>query len=116
MNLTKRKNYYYLSHSFRAKGRVIHRERYIGREIPENIEAIKEKFLRECMQEDLFKKLNKIKKNFQNEWTHYPESIKKEILIGIFFETQLLYLNSPKHRETIPFILHFFFQRLILIS
>src|SRR3989338_7716975 len=86
MNLIKRKNYYYLSHSFRAKGRVIHRERYIGKEIPSNIEAIKEKFLRECMQEDLFKKLNKIKKNFQNEWTHYPESIKKEILIDFSIE------------------------------
>ncbi|MBI2523571.1 Fic family protein [Candidatus Woesearchaeota archaeon] len=86
MNLVKRKNYYYLSYSFRSKGRVIHRERYIGKEIPENIEAIKEKFLRECMREDLFKKLNKIKKNFQKEWVHYPDSIKKEILIDFSIE------------------------------
>src|SRR3989338_8168236 len=86
MNLVNRKNYYYLSHSFRAKGRVVYREKYIGKEIPSDIEAIKDKFLRECMGEELFKKLSKIKNNFQKEWRHYPESIKKEILIDFSIE------------------------------
>ena len=86
MKLINRGNYYYLSNSFRAKGKVVYRERYIGKETPGNIEEMKENLLRECMQEDLFKRLNQIKKNFQKEWKRYPESIKKEMLVDLSIE------------------------------
>ena len=86
MKLIKRGNYYYLSNSFRVKGKVVYRERYIGKEIPGNIEEMKENFLRECMQEDLFKRLKQIKKNFQKEWKRYPESVKKEMLVDLSIE------------------------------
>ena len=83
MKIAKRKNYYYLSHSFRKDGKVVHREKYIGKEIPENIEETKEIFLRECMEISLFNKLRLIQKNFSKEWKTYPESVKKEILIDL---------------------------------
>ena len=83
MKVIKHKNYYYLAHSFRSYGKVVHREKYIGKELPKNLEDIKEVFLRKCMQESIFKKLNVIKKNFKTEWKKYPESIKKEILIDL---------------------------------
>ena len=82
MKVIKHKNYYYLAHSFRVDGKVVHRERYLGKELPENPEEMKEAFLRDCMQ-DTFKKLNIIRKNFKKEWKKYPESIKKEILIDL---------------------------------
>ena len=82
MNIVKNKGYYYLAHSFRKEGEVTHREKYLGKEIPKNIEEIKEKFMRECM-EDVIKKLKSIKNNFRKEWKRYPNSIKKEMLIDL---------------------------------
>ena len=83
MNVVKHKNYYYLAHSFRSDGKVVHREKYLGKELPKNLEEIKEAFLHKCLQENIFKKLNIIQKNFKIEWRKYPESIKKEILIDL---------------------------------
>ncbi len=86
MNIIKRSSYYYLSNTFRLKGKVVHREKYLGKEIPKNIEELKESFLRECMQEELIKKLKLIKENFRKEWKRYPESVKKEMLIDFSIE------------------------------
>ena len=83
MKVVKHKNYYYLAHSFRSDGKVVHREKYLGKELPNNLEEIKEEFLHKCMEESVFKKLNSIQKNFRIEWKRYPESIKKEILIDL---------------------------------
>ena len=83
MEVVKQDNYYYLSHSFRFNNKVVHRQKYLGKEVPANVEEIKETFLRECLQESIFKKLNAIRKNFKNEWKKYPESIKKEMLIDL---------------------------------
>lgn len=83
MNIVKNKDYYYLAHSFRKEGKVVHREKYLGKNVPKNIDEIQEKFLRECMEEDAIKKLNLIKKNFLREWKTYPESVKKEMLIDL---------------------------------
>ena len=83
MNIIQQKGYCYLDHSFRSEGQVIHKRKYLGKELPKNLEEIKEIFLRECMQHGVFKKLNTIQKNFKKEWKKYPESIKKEILIDL---------------------------------
>ncbi len=83
MKITQQKGYYYLDHSFRSGGKVIHKRKYLGKELPKNAEEIKETFLRECMQENIFKKLGIIQKSFSEEWKKFPESIKKEILIDL---------------------------------
>ena len=83
MKVVKRSNYYYLGHSSRHGGEVKYREKYLGKELPKNLEEIKEIFLRERMQQGVFKKLKAIQKNFSKEWKKYPESIKKEILIDL---------------------------------
>lgn len=83
MKIIKQGNYHYLAHSFRYKGNVVHRERYIGKVLPENLEELKEGFLRKCMEESIFKILKTIRNNFKKEWKKYPESIKKEILIDL---------------------------------
>ena len=86
MQIVSHKGYYYLSNTFRVKGKVVHRERYLGKEVPVNLEEIKESFLRQCMQEDIIKKLKSIKENFRREWKRYPESVKKEMLIDLSIE------------------------------
>ena len=83
MQVVKHKNYYYLAHSFRSGGKVIHREKYLGKDTPKNLEEVKEAFLHKCLQESIYKKLDVIQKNFRREWKRYPESIKKEILIDL---------------------------------
>ncbi len=83
MKVVRHNNYYYLGHSFRHDGKIIHREKYLGKDLPQNLEEIKEVFVHKCMQESIFKKLNVIQKNFKTEWKKYPESIKKELLIDL---------------------------------
>ena len=39
--------------------------------------------LQQCLAEDVFIRLNKIKKTFNAEWKRYPESIKKKILLDL---------------------------------
>jgi hypothetical protein len=59
--------YFYLQHSFRQDGKVVTKERYLGKKIPENIEEIKAKLLHEP-HKALAEKLEKIRENFQIEW------------------------------------------------
>ncbi len=42
MHIIQRKKYFYLQHSFRKKGVVTTREIYLGKDIPEHIEKLKE--------------------------------------------------------------------------
>jgi Fic family protein len=71
--------YFYLQHSFRKDGKVVTRELYLGKKIPDNIEEIKAKLMRES-REALAEKLEKIRTNFQEEWKRYPESAKEKEL------------------------------------
>ena len=51
--------------------------------MPKNIDEIKSVFFTKCLEEDIFKKLNLIKKNFSKEWNSLPESIKKNHLVEL---------------------------------
>ncbi len=87
------KEYYYLQHSFRKGSKIITREKYLGKNIPKNIEEIREKFMLE-FKKDLHKKLDSIKNNFQKEWKKLPESIKEkekeEIAIAFTYNTNAI--------------------------
>jgi len=77
-----KKEYFYLQHSFR-KGKIIEtKEVYLGKTIPKNIESIKEKLMVELKRE-LYKKLEKIRVNFKEEWKKYPQTIKQKEIGGI---------------------------------
>ena len=65
--------YFYLKSSFRKGSKVLTKEKYLGKKIPENIEEIKKEF-----QKDLYKKLENIKNNFQKEWKKLPETAKEK--------------------------------------
>jgi Fic family protein len=71
--------YFYLQHSFRKDGKVITKERYLGKQIPENIQEIKAK-LAQYEHEGLNWKLEKIKAGFQKEWQNTPLSAKEKEL------------------------------------
>ncbi len=85
--------YFYLQHSFRKDGKVITRERYLGKKVPANIEEIEAKLLLEA-QEALTEKFEKIKNSFQKEWQKYPESAKarelQELAIAFTYNTNAI--------------------------
>ncbi|MBI3622653.1 Fic family protein [Candidatus Pacearchaeota archaeon] len=71
------KDYYYLQHSLRKGKKVITKEKYLGMEIPKNVDDIKGNFSRD-LKKELYKKLEKIKSNFQSEWKRIPKSIQEK--------------------------------------
>lgn len=81
--------YFYLKSSFRKGSKVLTKEKYLGKKIPENIEEIKKEF-----QKDLYKKLENIKNNFQKEWKKLPETAKEkekqEISIAFTYNTNAI--------------------------
>jgi Fic family protein len=97
MRVLKRKKgneeFYYLQHSFRKNGKVITKEKYLGKEIPENLEDVKKGILKE-VENELIKKLEKINENFHKEWKRTPESAKenelKEIAIAFTYNTNAI--------------------------
>ena len=97
MRIVKKKKgkekYLYLQHSFRDGGKVITKERYLGKVIPANINKIKEEFSSEFKKE-LYKKLEKIRVNFQKEWRRVPKSAKerelKEISISFTYNSNAI--------------------------
>ena len=107
MRLLKRKSgskeYWYLQHSFRKKGKVVTKEKYLGEKIPEDIDKIKEAFKKEVKQ-DVYKKLEIIKKNFKAEWGKIPESARKrelkEISIAFTYNTNAIEGSTITLEET----------------
>lgn len=87
------KTYYYLRYNLRKKDKVTTKEKYLGNEIPKNIEEIKSSFKKE-IQTDLNKKIELIRKNFQQEWKRIPLSAKEkeleEISIAFTYNTNAI--------------------------
>ncbi len=98
-----KKEYYYLQHSLRQKGRIITKEKYLGKKVPRNIEAVIQKFRKE-IQKDLYARLERIKKNFQQEWRTYPNTVKnkekQEIAIAFTYNTNAIEGSTITLSET----------------
>lgn len=87
------KRYFYLKSSQRKGKKVITKEKYLGKEIPKNIDEISSKF-KEEVNKDINDKLETIRKNFQDEWKRIPESVRKreleEISIAFTYNTNAI--------------------------
>jgi len=107
MNIRKRirgkKEYYYLEHSIRKGSKIIKKEKYLGVKIPKGIDKLKEEFAKE-LKSDLYKKLEKIKKHFQEEWRKLPKSVKEkqkeEISIAFTYNTNAIEGSTITLEET----------------
>ena len=95
--------YFYLQHSFRKNGKVVTKELYLGKKIPDNIEEIKTKLLLKT-KETLFKKLEKIRDSFQKEWRRTPKSAQQkdlqEIAIAFTYNTNAIEGSTITLEET----------------
>jgi Fic family protein len=85
--------YFYLQHSFRKDGKVVTKELYLGKKIPDNIEEIKAKLMH-VPHEALSEKIEEIRNNFQKEWKKVPQSAQEkdlqEIAIAFTYNTNAI--------------------------
>ena len=97
------KEYFYLQHSVRSGKKIITKEKYLGKEIPKNVDEIKSDFMKK-FENNLYKKLERVKINFQEEWKKLPESIKEkekeEIAIAFTYNTNAIEGSTITLNET----------------
>lgn len=97
MRVLKRKKggetFLYLQHSFRKDGKVVTKEKYLGKKVPENISEIKTELI-EFEKREIYRKLGEIKENFQKNWKKMPESAREkelnEIAIAFTYNTNAI--------------------------
>jgi len=97
MRIVKRKKgnetFLYLQHSFRKDGKVVTKEKYLGKKIPKNVSEIRAELI-EFEKKELYKKLREIKEDFQKEWKKIPKSAKErelsEIAIAFTYNTNAI--------------------------
>ena len=70
--------YFYLGHTYRIEGRLKKIEKYLGKEIPKDIEELKKKFIFEVYKEKWFKIFEKVKKEYKKEDNLMPLSAKEK--------------------------------------
>jgi Fic family protein len=109
MRILKRKKgkeeFFYIQHSYRQNGKIITREKYLGKNIPSQtkLDKIKADLARSKLKE-LEDKLAKIKYNFQNEWKNLPPSIQKKelekIAIAFTYNTNAIEGSKITQEET----------------
>ena len=84
--------YYYLGHTYRSNGKVNKTEKYLGKEIPKNIEQLKKDFIFEIYKEKWFKIFEKIKENYKKDQKLMPISAKEKeletFMIKFTYDTQ----------------------------
>ena len=74
--------YYYLEHSYRVGGRVRKKEKIIGKELPPNIEELKQEYtaqsIAQIYQEKWLDKFDRIKAEFQQQEKITPQSAREK--------------------------------------
>lgn len=98
------KTYYYLTHSFRKNGKIGKKEKYIGKELPKDIEKLKRQFITEIYKDRWFDRFDKIKTAVSKEESKTPLSArKKEIetfIIRFTYDTNKIEGSTLTLRET----------------
>ena len=98
-----KQEYFYLQHSYRENGKLVTKEKYLGKTLPKDIGRIKEDLKKAC-QQGLYKKLESIKKHFQAEWKKIPKTVqekeKEEIAIAFTYNTNAIEGSTITLEET----------------
>ncbi|MBS3149171.1 Fic family protein [Candidatus Woesearchaeota archaeon] len=99
-----KQTYYYLEHSFREKGKVQKKQKYLGKEIQEDVEETKKQFFLEIYNDLWLNKIDKIRENFSKEKRIMPPSAKEKelesFMIKFTYNTQKIEGSSLSLKET----------------
>jgi Fic family protein len=97
-------DYYYLEHSFRENGRVRTVEKYLGKEIPKNVELLKKEFIFGVYKKNWFDRFDRIKANFFKEQKKTPASAKakemESFMVKFTYNTNRIEGSTLTLRET----------------
>jgi len=74
----RKQEYFYLEHSFRDGKKVMKKHKYLGKEIPKNIEELKVEFISELYKDKWIKDIESIRENFSKEYESMPRSAKEK--------------------------------------
>lgn len=96
--------FYYLEHTIR-KGKVYEKkEKYLGKEIPKNIEEIKQEFFHGIFKEKWNKQLEEIKQKFLKEYKTIPKSAQEKyiehFMIKFTYDTNRIEGSTLSLRDT----------------
>ncbi len=72
------RKYYYLEHTVRLGKSFVNKRKYLGRELPKDIERLKEEFMHELFLERYSTILASIQKKFSHDLSAYPPSAKEK--------------------------------------
>ena len=101
---TGEQTYYYLEHSIREGSKIIKKEKYLGKEIPKDIEKIKRAFIIELYKEKWFNDFEKIKSNYAKEQKIMPPSSrakqKQTFAVKFTYNTQKIEGSSLSLKDT----------------
>ncbi len=96
--------YYYLEHSFREGNKVKKIDRYLGKEIPKNIEKIKNEFIFDIYKEKWFTIFKEIKNNYSKEEKLMPQSAQEKetenFMIKFTYDTQRIEGSKLSLKDT----------------
>jgi Fic family protein len=99
-----KQTYYYLEHSFRDKGKVQKKQKYLGKQIPKDIEEIKKQFISEIYNLLWLDKIDIIKKSFNKERKIMPASAREKetesFMIKFTYNTQRIEGSTLTLKET----------------
>lgn len=96
--------YYYLEHSFREHGKIVKKEKYLGKALPKNIDEIRRAFLSEIYKEKWFSEFDKIKQGFLKDKKATPPSARQKetetFAIRFTYDTNRIEGSTLTLRET----------------
>jgi len=99
-----KETYFYLEHSYREKGRVEKKERYLGKRLPGDLERVKKDFLYGINKERFFREFDSIKEEYIKQEKKMPDVIsekQKEIfMIRFTYDTNRIEGSRLTLRET----------------
>ncbi|VVB86207.1 Fic/DOC family protein [uncultured archaeon] len=99
-----KQTYYYLEHSFREKGRVEKKGKYLGKTLPQNIEEVKKQFISEIYREKWFGIFDKIREEYTTQEKKHPLSAQEKELenfaVKFTYDTNRIEGSTLTFRET----------------
>lgn len=99
-----KQEYYYLEHSFRERGKIQKKEKYLGKTLPDNLEELKQQIIAETYRDKWLDLFDKIKKEYSVREKTTPTSVReKEIenfIIKFTYDTNRIEGSKLTFRET----------------
>ena len=105
-----KQTYYYAEHSLKIKGRVKVLSRYLGRNLPDNIEDIKDDLEYDALRLQTITKLKAIKTQYKNEQRKLPKGEKEkhieDFLVHFIYDSSKIEGSSLTLNDTKGLFLH----------